>query len=83
MECSICLSSTIRMDVHLKTVHKLVRGTDEFNKALADAVIYNTRSEAGDDLSRALGDYGRVTQSITILFFCLFFCLLSLVKIYV
>lgn len=46
------------MDVHLKTVHKLVRGTDEFNKALADAVIYNPRSEADDDLSRALGDYG-------------------------
>ena len=69
-------NNVVYANVHLEAVHKLVRGPDEFSKALADAVLYNP----DDDLSRSLVDYGRVTQSISIHFlFCLFFfCLLLL-----
>ena len=55
-QCSLCCAVTIRVDVHLKAVHKMVRGTPEFEKALGEATMF-VRT-ANTDLQRALLDYG-------------------------
>ncbi|XP_071124364.1 uncharacterized protein [Mytilus edulis] len=34
LECGLCGSNTIRMDVHLKTVHKLEKDSEEFREAI-------------------------------------------------
>ena len=72
LACSICGSSTVRMDIHLKAVDKMVRGTEDFSKAMDATLPYHPKSVAEDVLSRALVDYGWVIQSISVHF--LFFC---------
>lgn len=49
-------SSVVYADVHLQAVHKLVRGTNEFSKALS--VLYSPRGDKEDDLLRAMVEYG-------------------------
>ena len=58
LACSICGSSTVRMDIHLKAVDKMVRGTEDFSKAMDATLPYHPKSVAEDVLSRALVDYG-------------------------
>jgi hypothetical protein len=45
------------MDVHLKIVHKLVKGTRIFENMLREATIF-VETKKNDDLHRALVDYG-------------------------
>ena len=51
-QCSLCCAVTIRMDVH-----KMVKGTPEFEKALREATKF-VGGEKKTDLQRALVDYG-------------------------
>ena len=45
------------MDMHLKSVHNMLKGTEEFEKSLREATMYQGR-EQNTDLQRALADYG-------------------------
>ena len=58
LQCSLCSSATIRMDVHLKVVHKLVKGTRTFEEALQEAVPLMETGQQSEDLNKALVDYG-------------------------
>jgi len=46
------------MDVHLKVVHKLVKGTRTFEEALQEAVPLMETGQQSEDLNKALVDYG-------------------------
>jgi hypothetical protein len=46
------------MNIHLKAVDKMVRGTEDFSKAMDATLPYHPKSVAEDVLSRALVDYG-------------------------
>ena len=48
------------MDVHLKSVHKMIKGTHLFEKTLGDSKMF-VGSATSQDLHRALVDYGRVS----------------------
>lgn len=56
-ECSVCGSTTIRMDIHLKSVHKFLKDSDQYKEAMAESKAYAERTQAADDLHRALVDY--------------------------
>ncbi|VDI77832.1 Hypothetical predicted protein [Mytilus galloprovincialis] len=58
LECGLCGSNTIRMDVHLKTVHKLEKDSEEFREAIQEAVPYEEGTQAQQELQQALVDYG-------------------------
>ena len=57
LECGLCGSNTIRMDVHLKTVHKLEKDSEEFREAIQGAVPYEEGTQAQQELQQALVDY--------------------------
>ncbi|CAG2188998.1 unnamed protein product [Mytilus edulis] len=59
LECGLCGSNTIRMDVHLKTVHKLEKDSEEFREAIQGAVPYEEGTQAQQELQQALVDYGK------------------------
>jgi uncharacterized protein with von Willebrand factor type A (vWA) domain len=45
------------MDVHLKSVHKMLKGTAIFEKTLQESGMF-VGSATAQDLNRALVDYG-------------------------
>ena len=51
---------TIRMDVHLKSVHKMLKGTGVFERTLQESRMF-VGSASTQDLHRALVDYGWVS----------------------
>jgi hypothetical protein len=60
LQCSLCPTVTIRMDVHLKSVHKMLKGTGIFEKTLQESRMF-VGSATTQDLHRALVDYGWVS----------------------
>jgi hypothetical protein len=56
--CAPCGTSTIRMDIHLTNVHKLVKGSLEYQQMMEEASPHIPEDRQVDDLHRALVDFG-------------------------
>jgi hypothetical protein len=56
--CAPCGTSTIRMDIHLINVHKLEKGSVQYQQMMAEASPHVTEDRQVDDLHRALIDFG-------------------------
>jgi len=58
LQCTQCGINTIRMDIHVKNVHKLEKGTLAYQRMMEKAELHVPEDRLVDDLNRALVDFG-------------------------